>query len=222
MLSYEHGAETVELVQVAEDPGGYKVTFPKGKRGILATKFRGPKSWYRFYNNDERKFYQWGKNDPETNVNEFLTLDFAEKIRSEKVPKFEKYYISDWEELNDTEKDLYIDSYFEEAYMYGLAKDFNLDVEVDVSQKPVVGMVTDFYRKVLPPKKGERFENVIVTKFASKEGKEPISGEHTVVDAEIAASIYSALTRKEETSFNPEEFGKNSDDSQEDEFSQAA
>lgn len=214
MTSYEGENGSIELVKIQEGPGGYGVTFPKGKRGLLATKFRGPKSWYRFYNNVEDKFYQWGQNDPKTGVNSNLTLPYVREHLSNKVPN--------WEGLSVTEQDHHVDAYYEQAYFDGLAKDFNLDIEVNPGLKPEVGMVTEMYRRYTPPKEDERYGNVVVTKFAPREGKPPLSGDYTMVDAEIAASVYDALVRKEDTSFNPKDFKENSDEDSDDELDMAA
>jgi len=221
MLSYEGENGEVDLVEVNKTPGGYQVSFPKGKRGILATKFRGPKSFYRFFNNVEQKWYEWGENDRKTGVNSNFTLQYAKEYLAGN-DKNGNPRVPDWENLSDEEKDIHIDKYYQDKYMEGLAKDFNLDIEVDKSKLPQVGMVTNFYRRSTPPKEGERFSNIIVTKFAPREGKETLSGENKLVDAEIATSIYDALTRREDTSFKPEDFIKDSEDSQDDDFDMAA
>lgn len=208
MISYiaDDGKEKV-LIEVAQTSGGYSVEFPFGKRGIMATKYRGPKSWYSFVNNETGKRYQIGKNDPVTKINSRCTLEAAEKYLSENI--------SDWQNLDNTSKEDAIDEYFNDMFMYGLAKDFNLDVERDDSLIPQVGMITDFYRRYTPPKTGERFGNVIVTKYATSEGKENISGDYKMVDAEIAATIYDGLTTRDDSasSFDPTTVIENSENS---------
>lgn len=210
MISYkaEDGQDVPLTVVNQLSDGTYNVEFPRGKRGIMATKYRGPKSWYRFKNNKTEKFYVIGKNDPVTKLNSNLTIEFAEKYLAKNTP--------DWNNFKEgsTEREDMLDSYFEDMYMYGFAKDYNLEVEEDLKNVPFVGLVTNFYRKYTPPTEGERYGNVIVTKFAPKEGKAVLNGDYTTVDAEIAASIYTALTTSEasKTSFDPNEFVENSAD----------
>lgn len=214
MLSYESNEVEVETINITDSPEGYRVTFPHGKRGILATKYRGPKSWYRFVNSKTNKWYQVGSTDPRTGINTHLMPDFVEETLAKKIPN--------WEQLEQSERDIHIDNYYwDDMYMFGLAKDYNLPYELDKTEVPKVGMVTEFYRRYTPPKEGERFGNTIITKFAPAEGKENLSGEYTMADAEIAASVLDAILTKEDSSFNPDQFKSNSDDN-EDEFDLAA
>lgn len=204
MISYiaDDGTEKV-LIEVSKSTSGYSIEFPLGKRGIMATKYRGPKSWYSFVNNETGKRYQIGKNDPVSKINSKCTLEAAEEYLSENI--------KDWENLDATSKEDAIDEYFHDMFMFGLAKDFNLDVEKDDSLVPQVGMITDFYRRYTPPKEGERFGNVIVTKYAPSQGVDNLSGENKVVDAEIAAAIYEGLTSRDESaaSFDPTKIVEN-------------
>lgn len=205
LISYRDDKDQeIKMVEVDQTTNGYTVTFPLGKRGIMATKFRGPKSFYKFKNNVTEKWYQIGKNDPKTFVNSKLTLEYAQEYLAQNI--------KDWETFSDIEKDQQIDEYYEDLYMFGLAKDFNLNIESKEDEVPSVGMVTSFYRRYTPPKEGERYGNVIVTKFAPREGKETLSGENTTVDTEIAANIYESLTARDEqaSTFDPTEFEEKS------------
>jgi hypothetical protein len=206
MISYkEQDGKDVNMVEVSQTPQGYVVELPFGKRGILATKYRGPKSWYRFFNNQKQKFYQIGKNDPKTKINDRLTLEYAEDYLSINV--------KGWDKMQDIEKDLHIDEYFENMYMFGLAKDFNLEVEANDKEVPTVGMVSNFYRNSTPPKEGEKYPTVIVTKFAPREGKETLSGEYTKVDPAIALAIYGTITTTEAVpTFDPTTFDVDDED----------
>lgn len=208
MISYiaDDGTEKV-LIEVSQNTNGYSVEFPLGKRGIMATKYRGPKSWYSFVNNETGKRYQIGKNDPVTKINSKCTLEAAEEYLSNNV--------KDWNNLDVTSKEDAIDEYFGDMFMYGLAKDFNLDVEKDDSLVPAVGMISDFYRRYTPPKEGERYGNVIVTKYAPSQGKDNLSGDNKVVDTEIAATIYEGLTTRDDSasSFDPTKIVENSEKS---------
>jgi len=211
MISYL-GTDGIDVPTTSVTQSGdglYHAEFPQGKRGIMATKYRGPKSWYTFRNDKTGKKYTIGKNDPVTKVNDHFTMSFVEDYLAKNT--------KDWDKISvdvQAREDL-IDQYFEEMYMYGLAKDYNLAVETDKNEIPRVGMITNFYRKYTPPKEGERFGNVIVTKFAPQENKETLSGDYTMVDTEIAAAIYEALTSTEPSkpSFDPTDFVENSDES---------
>ena len=201
MISYkDNDGKDVIMTDISKTTSGYSVEFPLGKRGIMATKFRGPKSWYRFLNADTNKWYQVGKNDPVTKVNNHLTEEFAVSYLSEQLPN--------WKELSATEKDEHIDQYFEDMYLFGLAKDLNLAVEENNELIPEVGMVTNLYRRYTSPKEGEKYGNTIVTKFAPKEGKENLPGDYKTVDPEIAIAVYTALTTREEESFDPTKFSE--------------
>lgn len=204
MISYFNEQDKeVESVQVDQTPSGYEITFPNGKGGIMATKYRGPKSFYKFVNNDTQKWYQIGSNDPVTKINSKCTTEAATAEMSKRI--------EGWDTLNDAEQNQYIDEYFQSLYMFGLAKDFNLDTESKEDEIPTVGFVTDFYRRYTPPKGDERYGNVTVTKYAKAENKPNLPGEYKLVDAEIAASIYEALTSRDNSaaSFDPANFIEN-------------
>ena len=187
----EAGEETV-MVKVEEGTSGYEVSFPYGKRGILATKYRGPKSYYKFYGGGKQ--LKLGENDPTTGINPLFTADYAKEYLAEKLPN--------WNELSDAERNSAIDEYLESMFMFGLAKDFNLNPDIGVL--PAIGMVSKFYRRYTPPKEGEKYGNVIVTKYATKEGKPNIDGEYTLLPADIATLIYEELTKRDEdTKFDP-------------------
>lgn len=209
MISYlaDDGTEKV-LIEVSQNANGYSVEFPLGKRGIMATKYRGPKSWYNFVNNETGKKYRIGEKDPVTKINSMCTVEAAEEYLSKNL--------KDWDDLDVASKESAIDEYFDDFYTFALAKDFNLEVEKDNSLVPQVGMISDFYRRYTPPKEGERYGNVIVTKYAPSEGKENLSGENKVVDANIAAAIYDGLTSRDDaaSSFDPTTIVENSENSE--------
>lgn len=194
MLSYEDSSSvSVPTIEVQQTTAGYVVSFPKGKRGLLSTKFRGPKSWYNFVDNATGKKYHTGLNNPQTGINNKATVEAAEAKLSVKIP--------DWDQLTDESRDIEIDKYFEDFYTYGLAKDLNLNPEpnketgeTDPTQLPVVGMVTDLYREYTPPAGDEKYGRTIVSKYFPKKGLPNLSGEYQIRDAEIAAAIYEGLT----------------------------
>jgi len=201
LVSYigDNGKEVL-MIEVTEGPDGYSVEFPFGKRGIQATKYRGPKSWYRFKKSDGT-WFQIGSNNPVTKVNNKFTANYAEKHLSTTV--------EDWAKLSIAEQDALIDQYLLDMYMFAFALDYNLEVDQDNVQLPFVGMVTKLYRRYTPPKEGERFGNTIVTKFAPSEGRETLNGEFTQVDATIAAAIYNKLQERDAARFNPLDFVEN-------------
>lgn len=203
LLSYtlENGKE-ITTIDVTQGPSGFEIEFPFGKRGLTATKYRGPKSVYKFRkaNGD---WFQIGTNDPKTWINERFTPAYAEEILSEKI--------SDWTSLTDIDKSQLVDEYLEDMFMFGLAMDHNLEVEGEDIKFPEIGMVTNFYRRYEAPSGDEKYGRVTATKFAPAEGKETLSGDYTMVDAEIAAAILNKLQERDE-SFSPKDFDKNSED----------
>ena len=205
LVSYvgENGND-VPMIEVAEGPGGYEVTFPNGKRGIQATKYRGPKSWYRFRKEDG-SWFQIGSNNRETGVNEKFTPEYAEKHLSNSM--------KGWDQMSDVDKAANINEYLYDMFMFALALDFNLKVEGDEMESPFVGMVTDLYRRYTPPKEDQTYGNTVVTKFAPSEGRETLTGDYTTVDEAIAAAVYDKLQERSEARFDPAELDtKKSDD----------
>ena len=205
LVSYtgENGND-VPMIEVSEGPGGFEVSFPNGKRGISATKYRGPKSWYRFRKEDG-SWFQIGSNNRETGINEKFTPEYAEKHLSTSM--------KGWDQMSEADREEYKDEYLQDMFMFALALDFNLKVEGDEMELPFVGMVTDLYRRYTPPKEGQQYGNTVITKFAPSEGRETLSGDYTTVDAEIAAAVYEKLTERTEARFDPTEFAnKNSEE----------
>jgi hypothetical protein len=200
MLSYvlDNGKE-INTIEVSQGPSGFEINFPFGKRGISATKYRGMKSIYKFRRPDGT-WFQIGSNDPKTRINEKFTVSYAEEYLSKSI--------SDWKTLSAKEHDQLIDEYLESMFMFGLAMDYNLPVEGEDIRFPEIGMVTDFYRRFEPPVGDDKYGRVTATKFAPAEGKDTLSGDYTLVDAEIAAAILTKLQERESTStFNPKDFG---------------
>lgn len=203
LLSYtlENGKE-VTTIDVSQGPSGYEIAFPFGKRGISATKYRGPKSIYKFRKSDGT-WFQIGTNNTPTGVNSKFTIEYAEEYLSGSI--------NDWKTLPDRDREQLIDEYLESMFMFGLAMDFNLEVEGKDMKFPEVGMVTQFYRRYEAPIGDDKYGRVTATKFAPAEGKETLSGDFTMVDAEIAAAILNKLAERDE-SFNPKEFDKTSEE----------
>lgn len=203
LLSYtlENGKE-ISTIEVTQGPSGFEINFPFGKRGLSATKYRGAKSVYKFRRSDG-SWFQIGSNDPKTWINEKFTVAYAEDYLSKTM--------SNWKTLSSVDQNQLVDEYLEGMFMFGLAMDHNLEVEGNDMKFPEVGMVTNFYRRYEAPVGDEKYGRVIVTKFAPAEGKETLSGDFTMVDAEIAAAILNKLQERDE-SFDPKNFDKNSED----------
>jgi len=204
LVSYagENGKD-VPMIEVSEGPGGFEVSFPNGKRGIQATKYRGPKSWYRFRKSDG-SWFQIGSNNRETKVNEKFTVDYAEKHLSGSI--------KGWDQMSEVDRQDNINEYLYDMFMFALALDFNLRVEGDEMELPFVGMVTDLYRRYTPPKEGQQYGNTVITKFAPTEGMETLTGDYTTVDEAIAAAVYDKLQERSEARFDPTELDTNNSD----------
>lgn len=202
LLSYTNAAgEEIKMTEVVESIGGYDVTFLHGKTGIMATKYRGPSSIYKFINPSTKKFYQIS--------NEKFTLDYAVEYLAKSTP--------DWEKLTSVEQDSHVDEYFENMYMFGMSNDFMLDVN-EQTKLPKPGMVTSFYRRYTPPKEGEKYGNVIITKWPSKKNSEEASfesltGDYKEYNEAVGLAVYDELIKRETTpKFDPTSFEVADDD----------
>ena len=187
MLSYEDEAGNI-VNTIEYDNSGKEITFPLGKKSLVATKFRGPLS-----------FYKWRKNnEPFAIDNAAFTEDAAVEYLSHKI--------KDWSTLDSNAKNSYIDDYFQDMYLFGLSKDLDLEdsKENDDVIVPSIGMVTNFYRVYTPPAKGQKYGNIIITKW--KQPLDNIDGSFTLMDADLALKLYEAYKTKEETSFDPASF----------------
>jgi hypothetical protein len=210
LMSYTStNGSDVKMIEVSEGPGGYEVSFPFGKRGIQATKYRGPKSWYKFKKEDG-SWFQIGSNNPETGINNKFTPEYAEKHLSASN--------EEWADLSEADRDGLIDQYLYDMYLFAFALDYNLKVEQDTPELPFVGMVTDLYRRYTPPAKGQKYGNTIVTKFAPSQGRDTLDGEFDTVDEAIAVAIYDKLQERDAARFDPTDFKEN----ERDEFDLAA
>lgn len=189
----EYGKK-VDLVEATESPDGYQIKFPLGKRGLLATKFRGPQNNYKFINPETNKWFQIPK--------ERFTPEFASELLSSKV--------DNWTSLSDPEKDALIDEYLEDMFMFGLSQDLLLPAKGDNFTRPVVGVKTKLYRVSTPPdeSKGEKYPNIKITKW--EKGKPSLDGEYETVPEALATSIYEEYSRRDEDAFDPTTFKEES------------
>ena len=185
LLSYKDADENeVEMVTVKEGPAGFEVEFPLGKRGISSTKYRGPKSVYKFVDAETGKWKQIGKNDPVTKINELMTEEYADSYLSKNLEGYN--------EMSDTEKDMQIDEYLSDMFMFGLSKDLALEEKDGNIVLPQPGMVVKLYRRYTPPKEGEKYGNVIITKWATQEKQPSLDGSFDQKDPAIANAILTA------------------------------
>lgn len=179
LLSYkDKDGETIEVTNIKEGPSGYEVTFPLGKHLVLATKYRGPKSWYQFVNPETGKWTRISQ--------EKFTVEYAMDHLSKTMPK--------WSDMTDTEKEMEIDTYFENMYLFGLGRDFNLKANENVEP----GMVTSFYRRYTPPTEGSKYGNIIITKWADKKSEsekdyEELDGTFERIPEPVVNAINNAL-----------------------------
>lgn len=190
MTSYiDEFGKKVELVEAKEGPEGYSVKFPLGKRGLIATKFRGPTNSYRFIRPDTGKWFQIPK--------EHLTPEYALEILPGKV--------DNWSELSEVEKESLIDEYLVDTFMFGLSQDLALPAEADGTfVKPFVGLTTNLYRVSTPPAEGDKYPNTKITKW--EKGKPSLDGEHKDLGEGLALAIYSEYQTREADQFDPSTF----------------
>lgn len=191
----EDGSKT-NLIRIEDSPEGHKVTFPLGKRGLQATKFRGPKNYYRFLNPETKKFYEIPQ--------EKFTEDYAVKYLSEAIPDFSG--------LSEIEKDALIDEYLNDMFLYGLSQDLALPIKDGQFEHPVVGMKLKLYREYTPPAEGERWPNIIASKWIK--GQPSLDGTYENIGEELALKVYQEFQslRDESTKFDPSEFVEESND----------
>jgi len=187
---FKEDGSQVNLIQVTESAEGNKITFPLGKRGLQATKFRGPKNYYRFWNPEKKKFYEIPQ--------EKFTVDYAVKYLSDSI--------KDYDTLSEIEKDALIDEYLEDMFLYGLSQDLVLPIKGELFERPVVGMKTKLYREYTPPAEGERWPTVIASKWIK--GQPNLDGTFEIIDEKLALQIYSEFQSlaDESTKFDPTEF----------------
>jgi hypothetical protein len=195
MLSYEYEGAEVKTIEVKEGVGGYDILFPHGKYDLLATKYRGPKSMYKFLNPKTGKFTQIS--------NDKFTLTYAEQYLSSILPN--------WYELDASEKDVHVDEYFENMYTFGMANDFNFNTGIDPYDIPAPGMVVNFYRRWTAPKEGEKYGNTIITKWPNKKSEvekdyQNLDGSFAKFDEAIALAIYDGIKEQATPKFDPSSF----------------
>lgn len=198
MTSYEDEfGKKVELVEVTEGPSGHEVKFPLGKKGLIATKYRGPHNQYRFINPDTGKWFSIPKEKmtPEYAA-EYL---FEELMEADGKPRYKS------EDFSDTERETLITEYLQEMFLFGLSQDLQLPAGSDGSfTKPFVGLTTTLYRVSTPPDEGSKYPNIKITKW--ERGKPSLTGEYDSISEEAALAIYAGQQLREEDQFDPTTF----------------
>ena len=185
----------IKTIEVKEGPGGYEVSFPLGKKNLIATKFRGPKSYYRFQNPNDGSYYVIPQ--------EKFSVEYATQYCATKI--------KDWDTLNDIEQDEHIDKYLEDMFMFGLSQDLMLPIEGDSFTAPTVGMQCKLYRVYTPPLEGEKYGNTIITKW--HKGEDPLTAEYEILPEILATTAYEEYYKRDvDTTFDPTTLEVDEDD----------
>lgn len=191
---YDDNNQKIETIEVAQSEKGYNISFPLGKRGLLATKFRGPKSYHRWKNPETGEPYKI----PQENFTIEYATDFCSKQHE------------NWNDFDALTKETYINDYLFDMYSFAISQDLALPYSEDSFTAPIVGMSTKLYRVYTPPSEGEKYGNVIVTKW--HKGKDALSGDYREIAPELATSIYDEWIRREENkSIDPTSFVEEDD-----------
>lgn len=184
---FDDNNQEIKTVEVAEGPGGYEISFPLGKKNLVATKFRGPKSYYKFQKPGEDDFYQIPQ--------EKFSVEYATKYCAKEV--------ADWDSLDELTQEAHIDNYLQDMFLFGVSQDLKLPIEGEKFTAPVVGLQTKLYRVYTPPAKGEKYGNTILTKW--HKGKDPLDTEHKTLTEILAVAIYDEYYMRDDDkpSFDP-------------------
>lgn len=192
---FDSNANEIKLVEVLEGIGGYKISFPLGKRGLVATKYRGPSSYYRYLDKESNQFYQIPA--------ERFTLQGALSYCEENV--------EGWAEKSEVEKDSLLDEYFHEMFMFGISQDLALPTEGDSFTQPFVGLQSELYRIYTPPKAGDKYGNIIITKW--HKGQPSLNGDFSSQPVELAEAIHLEYQSKDTVdAFDPTSFVEDEDE----------
>lgn len=185
---YDDNENKVQTIEVAQSEKGYDISFPIGKRDLLATKFRGPKSYHRWKNDKTGEPYKI----PQEN----FTVEYA--------TTFCKSQHDGWEDYDELTKETYINDYLFDMYSFAISQDLALPYSEESFTAPIVGMQTKFYRVYTPPSEGEKYGNVIITKW--HKGKDALNGDYRELEPTLATSIYDEWMRRESKSIDPTSF----------------
>ena len=207
MTSYEDEfGKKAELVEATEGPSGHEVKFPLGKKGLIATKYRGPQNQYRFINPDTQKWFSIPKEKmtPEY-AYEYL---FVETINDDGEIDPDGETRHDVDKFSEADRETLITEYLQEMFLFGLSQDLVLPAKPDGSfTKPFVGLTTTLYRVSTPPDEGSKYPNIKITKW--ERGKPSLNGEFESISEEAALAIYAAQQTRDEDQFDPTTFKEN-------------
>lgn len=185
---YDDDKNKIQTIEVAQSEKGYDIKFPLGKKALLATKFRGPKSYHRWLKPNGEEYVI-----PQDN----FTVEYAEQVCKAQHPE--------WDTFDEITKDTYINDYLYEMYHFAMSQDLALSYTNDEFTVPFVGLQTKLYRVYTPPKEGEKYGNVIITKW--RKGMDALSGEYRELSSELATSIYDEWMRRDnQASTDPASF----------------
>ena len=174
---YDSDNNKIELVEVDETASGYSVRFPLGKRGLFATKYRGANNKYVFYNKD-------GKYEiPPERFTLEGAIEWCEGTDKDGNPN-----VPGWPEMSDAEKELALDEYFADMYMFGMSQDLALPIEGESFTEPFVGLQTKLYRTYTSPAQGDRYGNTIISKW--RKGFKNLDSEYNTHPVALAEAIY--------------------------------
>lgn len=188
MTSYIDEKENeIKTVEVTESPNGYSIEFPLGKRGLQATKYRGPKSFYKFKHPDTGKWFQIS-NDK-----------FSEPYAIGHL----KNTVTDFDTMSAIEQNELISEYLWNMYLFGLSMDLNLPSAGDTFKIPEAGLSTSLYRVYTAPKADEKYPDIKITKW--EKGHEPLDGEFKEFPSALADALYDAFKQRDD-SFDPTQF----------------
>lgn len=186
---YDDNGSEIKTVEAEQSPEGYRISFPLGKTGLYTTKFRGPGNWNKWKDvNGEPYIIESKKFD----------LDYAINYCKDRIPN--------WNDLSEVEKEVYIDQYYRDTFLLALSLDLNLPLEKDGFTEPVVGLRTLLYRVTDPPKQGERWPRITITKW--RKDYPNLDGTFDELPESLATSIYEEWMRREEvkSDFDPTSF----------------
>ena len=188
MSSYfDDKGNEIKTIEVTESPNGYTVEFPLGKKGLMATKYRGPKSFYKFKHPDTGKWFQIS--------NEKFTKEYAIKHLGNTLEGFGA--------MSDIEKEELISDYLWNMYMFGLSMDLNLPSANDTFKIPEAGLQTSLYRVYTAPKDGDKYPDIKITKW--EKGHELLDSEFKEFPTALAEAIYVEYQNRD-SSFDPTQF----------------
>ena len=158
-------SEPITTIKVDRlEDGELAVEFPEGMGGLFSMMYSGPYG-FRFKDEETDKWF---------------------RIANEKYTR--EYFMTNYGEDYETPEqfDAAFTDYLIDLYNFKLQKNFNIDVNVEL------GLVSSFYRKVLDKKEGQKYADVMLTKYDADLGS--LSGESEVISEDIVEAIVDGIT----------------------------